>query len=470
MTYLHFLKKRIKFGRASQALTLLTCFFNLTMFFIPVRAHAADLSLEIASNGQIKQGTHILGEVYHSWRRDILFAPLNNALINSSNTVRVTAQNLPMDKLNPQLYAVHGANSHIVEYTDTTRVWAVDAPAGSSVTLVADTENGVIDASLFWRLIALFSRLSDSGWLVASLLLPGLLLCAFYINRLRMYRVRSGTTMDSHILAPSPAALTVLFRGFVSRRASAATLVDLARRGHIQLLVRDDMIVLYHKAGRDTLRDHELAMVNRWFKGQKSSRAGSIATELRSELISDQSNSIHLSVYTEVNSYQWFSPHPLITHWQLLSFNLLLTIIVALFFFTVFIFLPNATPLLWFSAGCLTSIAILYLWAPTLTRQSAGGKQAFQALLGARSMLSHKELVHLGMFNEDAWEAWLPLAMVLGVSEAWLSRWQNMAFRQPEWFLTPEPIRDFDQFQAQLKPVLALTSESIRDKILPAYL
>lgn len=461
--------QRIKFIALAQAFVVIS---SIVLVGIPHSAHAADVNLTITRNGEIVDfGGFPVGEVYYGWRRDVLFAPLTDIVTTNGRSVSVSiiSDQVPLNSINPKLYAVHGATQELVVASTSQRVWNVFAPPGSSATIVADIPNGVIETPLLWRFIAWCSRLSDKAWLLLGFAIPLFTFLTQYFYRALKYRTRPPA-LDNRILLASPAALTVLFRGFVSRRASAATLVDLACRGHLQLIVREDTVLMYRKQGKDALRPHEDIMLDRWLGGKSSSRSAAIQAEIHQELVSNRSTAANLEVYNEVAQYQWFSPQPLITHWQMLIFVFLITTVTSVLFMNIFLFLPSAYPLLWFFAGVLATIALLYIWVPTITRKTSHGKIAFQSLLGARAVLSVSRPVSIQAFNNSAWEQWLPLAMVLGASDAWLHRWESTTFKQPEWFLTPEPIRDFDQFFMKLKPVLNLASESIREKILPAYL
>ncbi len=439
----------------------------------PHSALASDVHLYLSSDGKIIDAqNHVVSELYHGWRTDILFTPLSrihNTDLGNLNVI-LESSGASLATVNPQLYAIHGARSSLVLESPNKRIWQVIASPASQITIVAQVPSGVLTEGLFWRIFASLSKVSDQYWIVLSVLIPILCILLLYLRKWFNSPHRSLIAhMYPDLLKVSPAALTVLYRGFVSRRASGATLVDLARRGHIQMLIRQNKIALFKRESTDPLRPHELQMLNRWFNQDWNSHGANLSKEIKTQLINDQSKIVNLTVYTEVEQYNWFTPPPLITHWKMFIITFLLTAFAAGAFVTIYIMLPTALPLLWFLSGVLTAIAILYGWTPMIAHLSENGHSARYMLSCAKAVLADQSLVHTMPNAHDLWETWLPLAIVLGVAPQWLERWKKVPFQQPSWFLTPEPIREFDQFLIQLGPILRVASESIRDTILPAY-
>ena len=86
-----------------------------------------------------------------------------------------------------------------------------------------------------------------------------------------------------------------------------------------------------------------------------------------------------------------------------------------------------------------------------------------------RAALTAPTKIRMAPNDQAAWEHYLAISIVLGVTPEWLYRWSDTPFQQPSWLLTTEPLRDFEDFQRHLAPILSVASESIRDTILPAY-
>lgn len=444
---------------------LILCFSHKT--------HAADIELVINADGKIidSYDSKVIGELYRGWRDNILFASLSQeSALRSDFTVSVRGENVDVNKVNPILYAVHGAMANEISSEIGTKEWEVVASPGSQITLVAQVPYGIFSDSLFWKIVALLSKISDSVWLFLSFLLPILLISIFILRQFfdNNFNARQAI-IHPEILDVSPAALTVLIKGFVSKRASAATLVDLAQRGHIQMLIRNKKILLYKRIGRDQLREHEKAILERWFNTDWNSRGEDLNLEIKTQVINERSKVANMMIYNEVNGYQWFKTPPLLTHWKILLFCFFCTVITTFFFFSIFILLPSANPLLWFLTSILICIGILYAKEPSITQFTPKGKDAKRLLAETRLALIDPSQIRMSPTNQAAWEHYLALSIVLGVTPKWLNRWSDTPFQQPSWLLTTEPLRDFEAFLSHLTPILEVTSESIRDTILPAY-
>ncbi|MFA6081792.1 MAG: hypothetical protein WC773_00010 [Patescibacteria group bacterium] len=450
---------------------LLIC---LSIFFIPAKLYAADINLTLNKNGEVTNAEtgESLGELHRGWRTNVLFVPiLTNLDSGPTDTITITSSDGIIDSVNPKLYAIHGASSQQISSSPQSRSWFVNSMYGGQITIVAEVKSGIFSDPIIWRILSALSNIPDPAWVAMGLLLPLVLLTSLALRRRLRVRI---TDIDSNIhpeiLNTSPGALTVLIRGFVSRRASAATLIDLAIRGHIRILIRDDNVVMYRDKGRDELRNHESFMMERWFKQSFNSTGYQLSKEIKTQMINQQSKTANLAIYQEVESYGWFKPSPLVTHWRLYIITFLLTAIFGTIFLSAYLFLPSATPLLWFLGGVMVTCAILYSSTPGIARMSPHGSDVLAKLISSKSVLTSKIPVPPSLVNQNAWEQYLPLAIVLGVTPQWLGRWKDAEFRQPSWLMTPDPIRDFDQFQQYIAPVLKVASESIRDTIMPAYL
>ncbi len=430
------------------------------------------VDLTINRNGVVYNGNQIAGETHFGWREDTLFIPIVPSISDSGNIlISLNAKDINMDKINPQLYAIYGASYDTIFKNSNEVVWAVYAPPNSKVTIASNIQSGVISYPLSWTLIKLLGKISDQNWLLLSILIP-LLTYMYFRIRKSIITAKANTKPANfypEILRASPAALTVLVRGFVSRRAIAATVIDLAKRGHLKILVRPGSIVLYRLASQDKLKKHEELLLNKWFGQFESSRMSNLIVELRNEIISQQSADVNLSVYGEVHKYDWFSSPPMVSHWFMLLCSFSITIISGLLVILVAITYQTATSILWLAGGLLLAAAIIYVWSPTMTVLNRHGQVALNQLLATKKILSSDKLIHPGMQETYEWVDWLPIAMVLGVVPQWINRWRNSTFTQPEWLLTETDIHDFDQFFEQILPVITITTESIRDRILPAY-
>lgn len=469
-----------RFTHATQA-TVLACIAIVTFVMYSVTpAHAADLNLVIDKSGQVinAETGKSISELHRGWREDVLFVSLSSRSLmslepaSSNYTINLTSSNYDLDALNPRLYAVHGGTARILIDNSLRRAWLVNAPLGSSVTIVAQVPSGLIHPTFGWRIITVLGKIPDVIWLLFAVSVPLFFVLMFVIRKMILaWRARVGTAqLDPELLKASPAALTVLWRGFVSRRATAATVVDLARRGHVQILVRADALMIYRRESSDPLRDHETKLMDRWFGKNWDSKIHILAQENKRQLVNEQSTQVNMAIYDEINAYGWFSPSPLLSHWQAMTVSFILTVVSSIAFFIIFTIFPNAAALLWFLTGCLVGVGLLYALAPQYTQHTTSGYTAYSIMLAARVILTGHESIHVSQADSDTWQNWLPIAMVLGVPRQWLKRWMHHPFQQPAWFLTEDPIRTFDQFLTLLNPVLDIASESIRDKILPAYL
>lgn len=464
--------KRIKSINFLQA----KIYLLLVVAFILIPSHVSaqgTINLTMDGNGIVYQNGKMAGETHFGWREDTLFVPIMPSLSTSGNfLVSLTSPAVDLDRVNPQLYAIYGATAETIFKNKTKQIWAINAPPNSEVTIASNIQSGIISYPLSWSLIKLLGDIPDQIWLFVSVLIPLLTYLYFKIRSKIITIMASGEPANFYpeILRASPAALTVLVRGFVSRRAIAATVIDLARRGHLKILVRPQSIVLYRLTSQDKLKKHEELLLTRWFGASESSRINNLGVEIRNELISQQSTDINLSVYGEVHEYDWFSSPPIVSHWTVLLCAFCGTIISGLLVVLIIMTYQTATSILWLSGGLLLASGIIYIWSPSFTALNRHGQVALNQLLATKKILSSDKPIHPNLQELDNWIQWLPIAMVLNVVPEWISRWEKSTFKQPEWLLTEIQVQDFEQFFEQILPVITITTESVRDRILPAYL
>ncbi|MCR4277460.1 MAG: DUF2207 domain-containing protein, partial [Candidatus Berkelbacteria bacterium] len=156
-------------------------------------------------------------------------------------------------------------------------------------------------------------------WLSISIALPLLTLLILFIAWLsKNRRVPLGPSkqIDQQPSRLTPAMLGILLNGRLSSRELAATLLDLARRGHlvIRQVGRDDFRFTRHGAS-DHLEKFESQLLEQIF-GPSSDKATSeeVSFALAQELFSKRVSEAFLSAYQQVNDLGFFYTNPLRLH------------------------------------------------------------------------------------------------------------------------------------------------------------
>lgn len=299
-------------------------------------------------------------------------------------------------------------------------------------------------------------------WAGISIALPSLaalILLITALARTKKVSLIKGDT-DQPPSRLSPAMVGILLRGRITNRDIAATLIDLAHRGHliIRHLSNDDFRFRRHE-GVDKLEDFEQALLDQIF-GVSNQRATSeeINFSLAQEVFSKRISNAFILAYKKIGKLGFFNTNPLKLHLRYQISGLILFILGITGFFVNLFLISQGQIFLFFWIGMIISSLLVLWFSKGIPARTIYGDKELAKWISFRNFLSSKDRVNYAAHSQDKYLSYLPYAMVLEVESEWTRRFYDMPFFQPTWYIAPN-ITTVDQFANKVFPLLGYLSQ-----------
>lgn len=309
-------------------------------------------------------------------------------------------------------------------------------------------------------------------WTITSIALPILTLLVLLVVGLARKRGVALGPIKELDQAPSrlaPAMLGILINGRISSRELAATLLDLARRGHLVIRqVGKDDFRFSRRGASDHLEKFEEQLLQQIF-GPTSDKATSeeISFSLAQELFSKRVSQAFLSAYQRINDLGFFYTNPLRLHRRYQTIGLLFFALGLVgFFANVFLFEAQRYFLLFWIGMMASSLLITYL-AKDLPVRTIYGDQELSKWLAFRVYLTSGEPIGYQAQSQDRFLAYLPYAVVLDCEVEWTKRFYDLPFAQPHWYVAGG-VHTIDEFANKLFPLFGYLSHALAISTHPA--
>ncbi|OGL13738.1 MAG: hypothetical protein A3K12_06195 [Candidatus Rokubacteria bacterium RIFCSPLOWO2_12_FULL_71_19] len=240
----------------------------------------------------------------------------------------------------------------------------------------------------------------------------------------------------------SPAEAGTLVDERAEPRDVAATLVDLAVRGHLRVegvgAGPDDTDFVLHRLrpapGTAPLTPFEQFLMDRLYARDPSDSRRRLS-EVRRD--SDRVFApIREEIYRAVVRAGLFasSPEKVRAAWAVAGGAVVAAAL--LLFFRVVPWLP--APGLPAAVGLGGSGLVILAWARLMPRKSWRGVQALVHVRGFQEFLERAEKDRLARMPSDTLHRFLPWAIALGVSERWVSAFEGLPVDEPTWYSGPD--------------------------------
>lgn len=347
--------------------------------------------------------------------------------------------------------------------------YGVDKNAQLSIEF--EVPDSFIQRSAFLGLREYLSTLPPSVWVIISIILPlitGLLLLIMAANRVRKVSPTSARVEDLPSRLP-PALLGILLRGRITNRELAATLVDLARRGH--LVIRQVTWNDYRfrrTSSDDKLADFELVLLDQIF-GPSSERAESeeVSFYLAQELFSKRVSQSFFLAYKKMSQLGYFYTNPLSLHRRYQLTGLIFFILGLVGFFTNLMLISGLQYLLLFWTGMILSALLITMFSRGIPVRTTLGDRELSTWLSFRRYMVEKTPISYLAYSQDKYLAYLPYAIIFECESEWTRRFYDFPFSQPNWYLAAN-ISTIEKFANQLFPLLGFLSHVLSISALPA--
>lgn len=309
-------------------------------------------------------------------------------------------------------------------------------------------------------------------WTSVSVALPILtILILLVVTMARNRRVPTEhlAAVDDPPSRLAPALLGILMRGRLSSRDIAATLVDLARRGHLIIRqVSANDFRFSRRTSHDRLEDFEQVLLDQIF-GPVSIHADSeeISFTLAQELFSKRISQAFMLAYKRINDLGYFYTNPLSLHRRYQAVGVLLFLLgIVGFFMNIFIF--SHLPLfLLFWVGMLVSSLLIYTFSRNLPTRTVFGDRELAKWLVFGDYLTGPGQIDFAAHNQERYLAYLPYAIVMETEVEWTRRFYELPFSQPTWYLASR-ITTIDEFANKVFPLFGYISHTLAITAQPA--
>ena len=250
---------------------------------------------------------------------------------------------------------------------------------------------------------------------------------------------RTGTTMVRYEPPEgiSPAMLGMLVHEKPRVQDISATIVDLARRGYLTIIEEDKRSLIRFKSHGFQRTNEDLSgllayereiMEGLFEAGERVSES-----DLKNKFYSHIDAILNLGVKDEVMKRGLFTREPGALRSRYLTGGIIIASLAA----AAFLFLPRWFDLGWFAVLFLAFVpvgAVIAAVGWAMPSRSAGGSQAYEHAQGYRDFLETAEKPELEYMTPENFQANLPFAMVLGVDEAWASKFADIYTTPPQWY------------------------------------
>ena len=433
------------------------------------------LILDLAANGQLYSGNRqlktetITGDQYHLRYQLIENPPKLIELL----TVAVRLPHpVSEGQVGHRLISNGGALEATSELLDRQTIVYRASQVGPEAQLVLELEvpKSMIQVSLLAKIEQLAYRWGPNVWLgisAAVLGLAGVILMLLTFSRRRLpLGVSESSNPPSRL---KPALVGVLLNGRLTSRDLAATLVDLARRGHLIIREISPADWRFSRAeSSDKLEEFERLMLDQIFPPTSSRIGGEeISLRLAAELFNERISRAFVLAYQQIGQYGFFMANPLVIHRRYQT--------IGIFFFLIGLigFLGNLIIFSDFPYSLLMWLAVIIvgLWTANLARKlparTVEGDRELANWLSFAHYLVQNEPVNYRAQSQELYLAYLPYAIVFNGEVEWTKRFYDLPFSQPQWYLAAR-VTTVDEFANRIFPLFGHLAQMLSSSTQPA--
>lgn len=376
----------------------------------------------------------------------------------------------PLDELseNPQIIAVHGASPDKATFEkDIITFKAKDIVESSTVTIVARFPKGYFALPAKQEVNRVIDAIPGLIWLFGGIILPPtaliLLFSMFFGSRFQLKQRKVAGFRNSVPKRISPALASILYHGHVTPRAIMAMLVDLARRGYIEIYNKgDDFYIYRHEISKklaSTLDKSEFYLLDKIFlPRQKKVDTMDVEERIARHIFSRKIALIFLDIYNDGGNLGYFKNNPYFIHLKYRMIGIL-TFFVGLMGYLIFaIFSPDPKFILFLWIALVVMGMLIVNLAPSLTGFSPKGAAARDEWIKFRNFLTEPKLIE---GYDEYFEMYLPFAIALGAEAGWAGRFAKAGFAMPKWYDFSGDIEGVENFAKSFLPVIQIISNEL---------
>ncbi len=352
-------------------------------------------------------------------------------------TVKLPGQ-VPSDKITHMVDAGYGVEPSVSSPAASTVVYAAsDLPPYTSFHIVTGFPKGIVKFTWTAR------RLAEFIVPKVGFLLP----IAFLLGMLLIWRKRGrdepALVHAKYVSEPpsdlSPGLAGALIDEKVDTKEVIATIVDLARRGYLEITDTDKesasgkaMTIFTRRKSLDDLQGFEQKVAASLFDANHPDQ---VTTDDLKNHFYTHVEPIVSQVYVDVTKAGLFYANPKKARARWAGYGFIVGAILAAL--TVIMALADVPGWGWFMLGSIVSVIIVWVFAPHMPRRTAKGAQEQSKWEAFRNYLHDLTRFQEMESAKDKFEQYLPYAIAFGVEKQWVRRFEGLTVSSPEWYHPP---------------------------------
>ncbi len=314
---------------------------------------------------------------------------------------------------------------------------AEDVPPYTNFWIVTGFPKGVVKYSWTARRVAEFV-VPKIGFMLPI---------AFFLGMLLIWRRRGrdepGTVYATYVSEPPsglpPGLAGALIDEKVDIKEVIATIVDLARRGYLEITdtnkkgpARKALTIFTRRKPLDDLQGFERQVAESLFDAAHPDQV--TTAELKNHFYVHVGPIVN-QVYTEVTERKLFyrNPHKVRQRW----FGYGVLVAAVLGGLTVIMAFAELTGWGWFMLGSIVSVIIVWAFAPHMPQRTPAGAQEQRRWEAFRNYLRDLTRFHDMPAAKESFERYLPYAIAFGVEKEWVRRFEGLTVSSPDWYHPP---------------------------------
>lgn len=329
----------------------------------------------------------------------------------------------------------------------------VDTSSPGPSTIVHEAAGGVPAYTRFWTVTGFPKGVVKYVWTarrLAAFLTPKIgfvLPIAFLLGMLLIWR-RRGRDEPAAVYAkyvsepPSdlpPGVAGALIDEKVDVKEVLATIVDLARRGYLEITEAtkskrstQTMTIFTRRKSLDDLRGFEALVAKALFD---SKHPDQVTTEELKNRFYSHIPAIVDEIYSEVTNRKLFHQNPKKVRARWAGYGVLTGVILGLI--TVALAMNDIGGWGWFMLGSILAVIIVFVFGPHMPQRTAKGAAEQKKWEAFRNYL--KDLTRFQEMEtaKETYEKYLPYAVAFGVEKEWTRRFEGLTVPSPEWYHPP---------------------------------
>ncbi len=349
----------------------------------------------------------------------------------------------PVDprSISARLFATNNIRQNTVHVGDQVITAALNLVAPqATAALYARWPSSGFHLTFLVQFISQVSNATLASMFLSVIALPVVALIALLGMLVKQYwQERHSRNKEKRETPPSPLSAAVvgtLVHKRLAHKELLATIFDLAQRGYIDMVRRDNTFSFGRRKPIDaSLALWEKSILEQLFvTNEFKIEHGKLEKQAKSRLVSAPIMNAYEAVYQTVTDKGYFvdNPHLVRVYYKLVG--------LAFYFLSLFSFvflLATGKPfimLLPITSVFLTAFVIIHL-AHRMPRRTQQGMYELAEWLRFRNFLADKTPLPATRSDGNLFFAYLPYALVLGVEKKWIRRFRSQAILQPSWYI-----------------------------------